>query len=201
MPETSLGLWIGFNLFILALLALDLGVFHRKSHTVSLKEAGVWSAVWVALVPRLRRRPLRLPRGGTGARVPHRLPDREVAQRRQHLRLRADLRLLRRAAGLPAPGALLGDPGGAGPAGGLHLRRLGPARPVPLGDLPVRRLPDPHRHPHGPAPRRGDPPRAQSGAPAGAAAAAGDLRLPGGSPLRPRGGTADGDARCSWCCC
>jgi len=49
MPETSLGLWIGFNLFILALLALDLGVFHRKSHTVSLKEAGVWSAVWVGL--------------------------------------------------------------------------------------------------------------------------------------------------------
>jgi tellurite resistance protein TerC len=49
MPETSLGLWIGFNLFILALLALDLGVFHRKSHAVSLKEAGIWSAAWVGL--------------------------------------------------------------------------------------------------------------------------------------------------------
>jgi tellurite resistance protein TerC len=49
MPETSLGLWIGFNLFILVLLALDLGVFHRRSHAVSLKEAGVWSAVWVGL--------------------------------------------------------------------------------------------------------------------------------------------------------
>ncbi|HTG36159.1 MAG TPA: TerC family protein [Thermoanaerobaculia bacterium] len=49
MPETSLGLWIGFNLFILVLLALDLGVFHRKSHAVSLKEAGIWSAVWVGL--------------------------------------------------------------------------------------------------------------------------------------------------------
>ncbi len=49
MPETSLGLWIGFNLFILALLALDLGVFHRRSHAVSLKEAGIWSAVWVGI--------------------------------------------------------------------------------------------------------------------------------------------------------
>jgi tellurite resistance protein TerC len=49
MPETSLALWIGFNLFVLALLALDLGVFHRRSHAVSLREAGIWSAVWVAL--------------------------------------------------------------------------------------------------------------------------------------------------------
>jgi tellurite resistance protein TerC len=49
MPETSLGLWVGFNLLILFLLALDLGVFHRKAHAVSLKEAAAWSAVWVAL--------------------------------------------------------------------------------------------------------------------------------------------------------
>lgn len=41
--------WIGFNLFVLALLALDLGVFHRKAHAVSLKEAAWWSVVWVAL--------------------------------------------------------------------------------------------------------------------------------------------------------
>jgi len=34
---------------VLVMLALDLGVFHRKSHTVSFKEAAVWSAVWVAL--------------------------------------------------------------------------------------------------------------------------------------------------------
>jgi tellurite resistance protein TerC len=49
MPETSLWLWVGFNLFILGMLALDLGVFHRKAHEVSLKEAAVWSAVWVTL--------------------------------------------------------------------------------------------------------------------------------------------------------
>ena len=41
--------WAGFIAFVLALLALDLGVFHRKAHAVTLKEAGIWSAVWVAL--------------------------------------------------------------------------------------------------------------------------------------------------------
>ena len=45
----SLSAWIGFNLFVLALLALDLGVFHRKAHAVTLKEAAGWSVVWVAL--------------------------------------------------------------------------------------------------------------------------------------------------------
>jgi tellurite resistance protein TerC len=42
-------LWGAFLLFLALMLALDLGVFHRKAHEVSLKEAGVWSAVWVAL--------------------------------------------------------------------------------------------------------------------------------------------------------
>lgn len=49
MQDTSLWLWAGFNLFVLALLALDLGVFHRKAHAVSLREATVWSAVWISL--------------------------------------------------------------------------------------------------------------------------------------------------------
>ena len=42
-------LWIGFHVLVFAMLALDLGVFHRKSHAVSLKEAAGWSAVWVIL--------------------------------------------------------------------------------------------------------------------------------------------------------
>ncbi|HYD53213.1 MAG TPA: TerC family protein, partial [Gemmatimonadaceae bacterium] len=52
MPVETIGsplLWIGFLLFVLAMLAVDLGLFHRKAHEVSLKEAGAWSAVWVAL--------------------------------------------------------------------------------------------------------------------------------------------------------
>ncbi len=41
--------WILFNLFVLVMLAVDLGVFHKKAHTVSLKEALGWSAVWITL--------------------------------------------------------------------------------------------------------------------------------------------------------
>lgn len=41
--------WIGFNALVLFLLALDLGVFNRKAHAVSVKEALGWSAVWVSL--------------------------------------------------------------------------------------------------------------------------------------------------------
>jgi tellurite resistance protein TerC len=43
------GLWAGFILFVIAMLALDLGVFHRKAHVVGYREALSWSAVWVAL--------------------------------------------------------------------------------------------------------------------------------------------------------
>lgn len=49
MDGTMLALWVGFNLFVLALLALDLGVFHRQAHEVSLKEAAIWSVVWISL--------------------------------------------------------------------------------------------------------------------------------------------------------
>lgn len=41
--------YLGFTLFVLLMLALDLGVFHKKAHTVSAREAARWSAVWVAL--------------------------------------------------------------------------------------------------------------------------------------------------------
>jgi len=45
----SLWGWVGFNVAVLAILALDLGILHKKSEKVSLKEAATWSAVWVAL--------------------------------------------------------------------------------------------------------------------------------------------------------
>src|SRR6185312_5251293 len=48
MTETQI-LWAAFNAFVLAMLALDLGVFHRKSHEVSVKEALIWTGVWISL--------------------------------------------------------------------------------------------------------------------------------------------------------
>jgi tellurite resistance protein TerC len=42
-------MWVAFNVFVLMMLAVDLGVVHRRAHTVRLKEALVWSGIWIAL--------------------------------------------------------------------------------------------------------------------------------------------------------
>ena len=47
--EITIWFWLAFNVFVLAMLALDLGVFHRTAHAVSFREAGIWSVVWVGL--------------------------------------------------------------------------------------------------------------------------------------------------------
>jgi tellurite resistance protein TerC len=52
VPLETIGsplLWTGFVGLVLVLLAIDLGFFHRQAHEVSLKEAGIWSTVWIAL--------------------------------------------------------------------------------------------------------------------------------------------------------
>jgi tellurite resistance protein TerC len=49
MPHNQTILFVVFNIFILFMLALDLGVFHKKAHTVTLKESAIWSVVWVIL--------------------------------------------------------------------------------------------------------------------------------------------------------
>lgn len=41
--------WVVFNLFVVAMLALDLGVLHRRSHTVEFREAIAWTALWIGL--------------------------------------------------------------------------------------------------------------------------------------------------------
>lgn len=43
------GIYVGFTVFVLLVLALDLGVFHKEAHEVSFKEAAIWSVVWVTL--------------------------------------------------------------------------------------------------------------------------------------------------------
>ena len=46
---TNIWFWVGFIAFVLAMLALDLGVFHRRAHVVRPKEAGVWVTAWITL--------------------------------------------------------------------------------------------------------------------------------------------------------
>ncbi len=41
--------WVAFSVFVLAMLALDLGVFHRKAHVIKTREALVWTAFWIIL--------------------------------------------------------------------------------------------------------------------------------------------------------
>jgi len=45
----SIYAWIGFLLFVFLMLALDLGVFNRKAHVINMKEALMWSAIWIML--------------------------------------------------------------------------------------------------------------------------------------------------------
>jgi tellurite resistance protein TerC len=47
--DTPIIFWILFNAFVLIMLALDLGVFHRQIHEVSVKEALIWTFVWIFL--------------------------------------------------------------------------------------------------------------------------------------------------------
>ena len=47
--DTKPWFWIAFNAFVLGMLALDLGVFHRKAHVIKAKEAAIWTAVWASL--------------------------------------------------------------------------------------------------------------------------------------------------------
>ena len=82
------------------------------------------------------RRPAR------GAAVPDRLRRRVLALARQRGRDRADLQLLPRAAGLPAPRPLLGRARGAGLPRDHDRPGRGPARALRLGLVPVRRAPD-----------------------------------------------------------
>ncbi len=47
--EVTPGVWAGFIAFVILMLALDLGVFNRKAHDITIKEALIWSAVWITL--------------------------------------------------------------------------------------------------------------------------------------------------------
>jgi tellurite resistance protein TerC len=48
MNLSMLWMWLGFSLLVIAMLAIDLGVFHRKDHVITPKEALAWTGVWIA---------------------------------------------------------------------------------------------------------------------------------------------------------
>jgi tellurite resistance protein TerC len=48
MLSVEIQVLIGFHVFILLMIVLDLGVFQRRAHAISMREAAVWSAVWIA---------------------------------------------------------------------------------------------------------------------------------------------------------
>lgn len=48
MTESAV-LWTTFNVFVLGMLALDLGIFHRKSEEISVKDSLIWTGVWITL--------------------------------------------------------------------------------------------------------------------------------------------------------
>jgi len=49
MADGNLWYWVGFNAFVLLMLVLDLGVFHRKSREIKIREALIWTGIWITL--------------------------------------------------------------------------------------------------------------------------------------------------------
>jgi TerC family integral membrane protein len=49
LMDNGIYLWLGFGLLVVTIMVLDLGVFHREAHAISLREAGIWTVVWVLL--------------------------------------------------------------------------------------------------------------------------------------------------------
>ena len=74
-------LWIAFNACVLALLVLDLGLFQRRPHVFSLREAAAWSAVWVSgWLSGFNLWILRAPRNRPRDRIPDRIPGRTISE-------------------------------------------------------------------------------------------------------------------------
>jgi len=189
--DVPLWAWPAFVAVILVLLAVDL-VAHRRAHVVSMREAGVWSAVWVLLGLGFAGI-LWVWQGATaaGQYLAGFLIEKDPG-RRQHLRLRPAVHLLRRPPPVPAPGAVPRRARRAGVPRRLHRRRRQPAGDLPRHHLRLRRLPGADGHQDGPLPRPRGPPRAQPGPAAGPPRLADDRPVPRpallGAPRWPVGG-------------
>ena len=138
MSAASIGtpaLWIGFIVFILAMLALDLGVFHRKAHAVKIREALIWSVVWIALALCLQCSGLFLVWTRAGSGIFDRLPDRKSFIGRQLVCLPGPLFLFCRADATPASGAFLGYRWSTDHASWIYCGRRNTDPEFSLGDL------------------------------------------------------------------
>ena len=105
--------WVGFIACVLLFLAADLGLFHRRAHTVKFKEALLWSAVWfsLAMLFALALRPLRGEKQAlqfvTGYLI-------ELSLSMDNVFVIALIfAYFRVPPPVPTPGAILGHPGGA----------------------------------------------------------------------------------------
>ena len=139
-----LWMWLVFTSVVLALLAFDLGVLHKESKEISVRESLLLSAfyitmgvafggwVWWSISPQ------------AGTRIPDGIRHREEPLDGQYLRHRHDLRLFRHSPRLPVPRALLGHPGGHPDARRDDRRRRGTGVAVRLGALVLRGVP--HHH-------------------------------------------------------
>ena len=120
-------MWVAFGAVVLVMLALDLGVFHRKAHAVRGREAAIWSVVWIS-VALLFNLGIYLRSGSDrGAGVLPGLADRKGALRRQPVRLPGGVLLLRRAENLQHRVLFWGILGALITRGVVHRRGRGAA--------------------------------------------------------------------------
>ena len=134
--------WVVFSAIILAMLALDLGVFHRKPHEVRSREAAASGAPSGWRWPGLQRRRLRLSGAERGSSsCTGYLIEKSLSVDNIFVFVLL-FGYFARAGPLPAPGAVLGHPRRAGDARGHDPGRRRAAQAVPLDHLRLRRLPD-----------------------------------------------------------
>jgi hypothetical protein len=134
-------LWIGFTVFVVAMLVLDLSVFHRRAHDVRMREVLIWTGVWIgmALLFNLGVYLWFGARPGleflTGYLIEKALSVDNIFV---FLVIFAYFRVARSA---PAPRPLLGHSGGPGDTGALHFAGCRAPASVPLGGLHLWGLP------------------------------------------------------------
>ena len=169
-------LYSGFLALVLILLALDLGVFHRKAHVVSMREALGWSAFWIFLGLLfsgfiflgyenhwlgLGLTPDMMGSVGTNVagvgtvynegvfrhdEISYGISGRKVPVRGQHLRHQHDFRVPGGSPDLSTPGAVLGNTRGAPHARGDDCGRRRNDAAFFVDHLRLRRIPHHHRH-------------------------------------------------------